>query len=61
MGLHPQCGNTAARNVHEYLAHERRDLVPRTEATHFLEGVDRLREDADRLEARVRLLEARRS
>jgi ubiquinone biosynthesis accessory factor UbiJ len=47
---------TAARNVAEYLAHERADLVPRAEADQFTSGVDRLREDVDRLEARIKLL-----
>jgi ubiquinone biosynthesis accessory factor UbiJ len=47
---------TAARNVAEYLAHERADLVPRAEADQFTSGVDRLREDVDRLEARIALL-----
>jgi ubiquinone biosynthesis protein UbiJ len=47
---------TAARNIAEYLAHERADLVPRAEADQFTSGVDRLREDVDRLEARIALL-----
>jgi ubiquinone biosynthesis protein UbiJ len=47
---------TAVRNVAEYLAHERADLVPRAEADQFASGVDRLREDVDRLEARIALL-----
>ncbi|HEU4778549.1 MAG TPA: SCP2 sterol-binding domain-containing protein [Steroidobacteraceae bacterium] len=47
---------TGVRNVAEYLAHERRDLVPRAEAEDFYRGVERLREDLDRLEARERLL-----
>jgi ubiquinone biosynthesis accessory factor UbiJ len=47
---------TAVRNVAEYLAHERADLVPRAEADQFSSGVDRLREDVDRLEARIALL-----
>jgi ubiquinone biosynthesis protein UbiJ len=47
---------TAVRNVAEYLAHERADLVPRAEADQFTSGVDRLREDVDRLEARIALL-----
>ena len=50
---------TAIRNVAEYLAHERGDLVSRTEAEHFLRGVDRLREQLDRLEARLQDLEIR--
>jgi ubiquinone biosynthesis protein UbiJ len=48
---------TGVRNVAEYLAHERRDLVPRAEAEDFYRGVERLREDVDRLEARLQLLE----
>mgnify|MGYP001222758765 CR=1 FL=1 len=47
---------TAARDVAEYLAHERRDLVSRPEAEQFLKGVDQLREDVDRFEARLALL-----
>jgi ubiquinone biosynthesis protein UbiJ len=50
---------TQAANVGEYLAHEKRVLVPRAEARQFIEGVDALRERADRLEARVAALEAR--
>ena len=41
----------------EYLAHERGDLVPRAEAEDFYRGVERLREDLDRLDARTRALE----
>lgn len=52
-----QAADTGARNLAEYFAHERGDLVPRAEADQFLEGVARLREDADRLEARIALLE----
>ncbi|HSY07270.1 MAG TPA: SCP2 sterol-binding domain-containing protein [Steroidobacteraceae bacterium] len=51
-----QTAATAARNVAEYLAHERADLVPRAEAEQFTNGVDRLREDVDRLEARINQL-----
>lgn len=52
--------STTARNTAEYFAHETGDLVPRAEADVFLAGVDRLREDADRLEARLAQLEQRR-
>jgi ubiquinone biosynthesis protein UbiJ len=45
--------HTGTRNVAEYLAHERGDLVPRAEAEDFYRGVERLREDLDRLEARA--------
>jgi ubiquinone biosynthesis accessory factor UbiJ len=48
---------TQVRNVAEYLAHERRDLVPRAEAEDFYRDVERLREDLDRVEARVRIVE----
>jgi ubiquinone biosynthesis protein UbiJ len=49
---------TGAQNVGEYLAHERRELVPRAEARQFLEAVDALRESVDRVAARVARLEA---
>jgi ubiquinone biosynthesis protein UbiJ len=48
---------TGVRNMAEYLAHERGDLVPRAEAEDFYRSVERLREDLDRLDARARLLE----
>jgi ubiquinone biosynthesis protein UbiJ len=46
-------------NVAEYLQEESRDLVTRTEADEFLEGVDQAREAADRVEARLRALQQR--
>jgi ubiquinone biosynthesis protein UbiJ len=52
---------TQATNVGEYLAHEKRLLVPRAEAEQFLQQVDALREQADRLAARVGALETSRS
>jgi len=48
---------TQARNAGEYLAHERRMLVPRAEARQFLEDVDALRDSTDRLAARIAHLE----
>jgi ubiquinone biosynthesis protein UbiJ len=48
---------TGVRNVAEYLAHERGDLVPRAEAEDFYRSVERLREDLDRLDARASLIE----
>jgi ubiquinone biosynthesis protein UbiJ len=55
-----QVAQTGALNVGEYLAHERRELVPRAEAQQFIEEVDTLRETVDRVAARVaRLEEAR--
>lgn len=49
---------TQATNVGEYLTHERHLLVSRAEGRAFLEGVDALREDVDRLAARVTQLES---
>jgi len=50
---------TAVQNVAEYLAHERGELVSRAEARQFLQGVDELREQLDRVEARLGLLTQR--
>jgi len=47
---------TAIANVAEYLAHEKQDLVSHNEGDAFLTGVEQLREDVDRLEARLDLL-----
>jgi len=51
--------DTDALNVGEYLQEEGRDLPTRIEADEFMAGVDKLRDDAERLEARLALLEAR--
>ena len=48
-----RAGDAFARNLREYLTEESRDLPVRLEVEEFLEGVDRLREAVDRLEARV--------
>jgi len=48
---------TATQNVAEYLAHERGDLISRPEGEHFLRAVDQLREQIDRLDARLRQVE----
>jgi len=48
---------TQADNIGEYLAHERKVLVPRAEGQQFLEEVDALRESTDRLAARITELE----
>jgi ubiquinone biosynthesis protein UbiJ len=56
MGWTHRAASTTVRNMAEYLAHERRDLVSRGEADQFLRGVDSLREDVDRLAARIDLL-----
>jgi ubiquinone biosynthesis accessory factor UbiJ len=59
LGWTHKAATTTVRNVAEYLGHERRDLVPRGEADQFLQGVDTLREDVDRLAARIDLLNRR--
>jgi ubiquinone biosynthesis protein UbiJ len=56
-GFGRRAATTSVRNVAEYLAHERGDLVPRAEAEDLYRGIERLREDLDRLEARTRLIE----
>lgn len=50
---------TAGENVAEYLQEESRDLVNKPELQEFLHNVDRLREMADRIEARLSRLEQR--
>ena len=56
IGWTRKAGATATRNLAEYLAHEKGELVSRSEANQFLQGVDTLREDVDRLAARIDLL-----
>jgi len=48
---------TQVLNLSEYLAHERGDLVSRSESAYFLREVDDAREQLDRLEARLSHLE----
>ena len=50
---------TLWRDLGDYSAHERRDLVSAVEGESFLRDVDALREDADRLAARLEQLERR--
>ncbi|HUL19767.1 MAG TPA: SCP2 sterol-binding domain-containing protein [Steroidobacteraceae bacterium] len=52
---------TGLVNLAEYLGHERGHLVPRAEGEQFLRGVDALREDLDRLQARLDVLARRRA
>lgn len=54
-----RAADTTVRNAAEYFAHESRDLVSRPEGRQLLDGVDSLREDVDRLEARLELIERR--
>jgi ubiquinone biosynthesis protein UbiJ len=55
-----KAATTTVENLAEYLGHERQDLVPRNEGEQFLRGVDAVREDVERLEARIALLQQRR-
>jgi ubiquinone biosynthesis protein UbiJ len=52
-------GRATLRNTADYLAHERRDLVPVPEAEHLLLGAEALREQSDRLDVRLAELERR--
>jgi ubiquinone biosynthesis protein UbiJ len=54
-----KAGRSLAGNVSEYLQEEGRDLPTRTEVEEFLVGVDRLRDDVERCDARLARLESR--
>ena len=54
-----RAGDSFARSTSEYLTEESRDLPARLEVEEFLDGVDRLREAVDRLEARISAAERR--
>ena len=54
-----QALTTLLTNAAEYLQQETRDLPPSGAMAAFLDGVDTLRSDTDRLEARVRRLQQR--
>lgn len=60
LGFGRRAFDTFSRNMAEYLTEESRDLPARAEVDAWLAGVDTLRNDVDRLEARLRLLEKRR-
>jgi ubiquinone biosynthesis accessory factor UbiJ len=59
LGFGDRALRTTVNNVAEYLAHERVDLVPKAEGRQLLNGIDALRDDVDRFEARLRHLEQR--
>jgi ubiquinone biosynthesis accessory factor UbiJ len=61
MELAQHARRTAGQNIAEYLQEEGRDLVNKTELEEFLRGVDEVREAADRIDARLLRLEARRN
>jgi ubiquinone biosynthesis protein UbiJ len=50
---------SAGENIAEYLQEEGRDLVNPVEMQEFLHSVDELREAADRIEARIQIMEQR--
>ena len=59
VGFGERALHTTVNNMAEYLAHERRDLVPKAEGRQLLDGIDALRDDVDRFEARLQQLEQR--
>jgi ubiquinone biosynthesis protein UbiJ len=59
LGFGERAAHTTVRNLAEYLAHERRDLVPKAEGRQLLDGIDALRDDVDRFEARLTHLAGR--
>jgi ubiquinone biosynthesis protein UbiJ len=59
MGWIGKLGRTVGENLAEYLQEESRDLPARAEVEEFLQGVDRLRDTADRVEARLARIEQR--
>jgi len=60
LGFARRAADTFAQNVSEYLQEEGRDAPSRTESDEFISGVDKLRDDVDRFEARLSLLERKR-
>jgi ubiquinone biosynthesis protein UbiJ len=59
LGWASKAGRTARENLAEYLQEESRDLVAKPEVDEFVQGVDRLRDTADRVEARLARIERR--
>ncbi|HEX7115569.1 MAG TPA: SCP2 sterol-binding domain-containing protein [Steroidobacter sp.] len=59
LGFARRAADTFARNISEFLQEESRDVPSRTEAEEFAAGVDKLREDVDRFEARLKVFESR--
>ncbi len=56
LGFVQRAGSTLAQNVSEYLQEEGRDVPSRTEADEFVADVDKLRDDVERMEARIDML-----
>ena len=56
LGFGRRVGDTILQNVGEYLSEEGRDVPNKTEADEFNRDVDTLRDDVERLEARLNAL-----
>jgi ubiquinone biosynthesis protein UbiJ len=56
-----RAASTLAQNLSEYLQEEGRDVPSRTEADEFVSEVDKLRDDVERLEARIAQIERQRN
>jgi ubiquinone biosynthesis protein UbiJ len=59
MGWARDTGSRLSQDFADYLHYESRDLPPRHEVQGFLSDVDRLRDDAERLNARFKRVESR--
>jgi len=59
MGWSRDAGTRLGQDVADYLHYESRQVPPRHEVEGFLTGVDRLRDDAERLTARLKRAESR--
>lgn len=57
LGFAQRAASTFAQNLSEYLQEEGRDVPSRTEAEEFIADVDKLRDDVERLEAKIAALE----
>lgn len=61
LGFGRRVGDTFLQNAGEYLSEEGRDVPSKTEAEEFTRGVDTLRDDVERLAARLNALERKTS
>jgi ubiquinone biosynthesis protein UbiJ len=59
VGFAQRSVTTFTQNISEFLQEEGRDVPSRTEAEEFIRDVDRLRDDVDRIEARIVMLETK--
>lgn len=61
LGFGKRAADTLLQNIGEYLQEEGRDVPNKTEMQEFIHDVDKLRDDAARLEARLSMQERKRS